>query len=173
MSGGIVAFKDYVAGWLDSTVRDFLKVLPPDSESTRYALITRLDSNPDVASLRRTSPELKSVAPRAKVLGNGLLLPTRLLLADEVRAALFFGFDEVWFFPDADVAPKPASGSLVGPARITEARLERLGRWMSDNGCALGLGDGEGLNFVVKARGLVKYLLGSSIGQAELSTTVA
>lgn len=173
MSGGIVAFKDYVAGWLDSTVRDFLEVLPPDSETTRYALITRLDSNPDVASLRARSPELKAVAPRARVVGGGLLVPTRLLVADEVRAALFFGFDEVWFFPGADVAPKPTSGSLVGPARITEARLGRLGQWMSENSCSLGLGDGEGLNFVVKARGLVRYLLGSSIGQAEPSPAVA
>jgi hypothetical protein len=39
--------------------------------------------------------------------------------------------------------------------------------WMGDNSCSLALGGGEGLNFVVRAHGLVRFLLGSSIEQAE------
>ena len=38
---------------------------------------------------------------------------------------------------------------------------------MTDNGCSLALGSGEGLNFVVRAHGLVRFLLGYSIEQPE------
>jgi len=38
---------------------------------------------------------------------------------------------------------------------------------MSDNSCSMALGGGEGLNFVVRARGLIKYVLGYSIEQPE------
>src|SRR5437868_5485319 len=101
----IVTFKDYVAGWLNSSLHDFLGVLPPGAASTRYALVTCLDSNPHPASLRDKSPELKPLASKAQVLGGGLLLPTELLLETDARRPVFFGFDEVWFFPNKSIEP--------------------------------------------------------------------
>jgi hypothetical protein len=80
---------------------------------------------------------------------------------------IFFGFDEVWFFPNKNIQSKPPSGSLVGPARLSQARFKRPGKWMADNGCALALGGGEGLNFAIRARGLVRFLLGYSIEQPD------
>ena len=70
-----------------------------------------------------------------------------------MRDRLFFGFDEIWFFPSDRVAPKPESVWIVGPKRIDQTKLDRLGPWMSDTGCSLALGDGAGLNVIVKARG--------------------
>ena len=167
MSARIVSYKDYVAGWLDSTLHDFLEVLSPGAASTKYALVTCLDSNPTPASLRTKSPELKSIANKLQVLGSGLLVPTELLLETDARSQIFFGFDEVWFFPSKNIQPKPTSVSLVGPARLNQARLNRIGKWMANNSCSLGIGGGEGLNFVVRAHGLVRFLLGYSIEQAE------
>jgi hypothetical protein len=167
MSAKIVSYNDYVAGWLDSSIHDFLEVLSPSAASTKYALITCLDSNPNPASLRNKSPELKSIANKLQILGSGLLLPTELLLETDSHDRIFFGFDEVWFFPNKSIQPKPPSVSLVGPARLNQARLNKLGKWMSDNSCSLALGGGEGLNFVVRARGLVRFVLGYSIEQPE------
>lgn len=163
----MVSYKDYVAGWLDSSIHDFLEVLPAKAASIRYALITCVDSNPNPASLRERSPELKAVAPRAQVVGTGLLVPTELLLEADSANQIFFGFDELWFFPNKSVEPKPSSASLVGPARLDQSRLNKAGRWMSRNSCALALGGGEGLNFIVRARGLVGYVLGQSIEQPQ------
>ncbi|HUY92620.1 MAG TPA: hypothetical protein VMV10_28025 [Pirellulales bacterium] len=167
MSARIVSVRGYVAGWLDSSIHDFLEVLPPRDASTKYALITCLDSNPNPASLRNTSPELKPIASKLKILGNGLLLPTKLLLETESSNPIFFGFDEVWFFPSKNIGPKPPAASLVGPARLDQPRLEILGKWLADNSCSLGLGGGEGLNFVVRAQGLAGFLLGHSLGQRD------
>jgi len=129
----------------------------------KYALITCVDSNLVPGSLLDKSPELKALEKHAQPLNGGLLLPTRILLEVQKQKQLFFGFDEVWFFPDSAIEPKPSSAWLVGPARIDQAKLNKLAQWMSANSCSLGLGDGEGLNFIVKARGLVKHLLGHSI----------
>ena len=60
----MVHYKEYIAGWLDSTVHDFLKVFPRNSKSTKYALVTCIDSNLDPASLLSSSPELRSIAER-------------------------------------------------------------------------------------------------------------
>lgn len=167
----MVHYKNYVAGWLDSSIHDFLAVLPTPSASAKYALITCLDSNVDPRSLLGKSPELKGVASDAKPLGKGLILPTRLLLEADAARQIFFGFDELWFFPNDQIQPKPEAVRLVGPARIDGKQLGKLGRWMSANSCSLALGDGEGLNLIVKARGLVKYLLAHSIEQSQPTLT--
>src|SRR5438067_2214885 len=114
----MVHYKNYVAGWLDSSIHDFLAVFPPSSASAKYALITCLDSNVDLRSLLGKSPELKAIASVAKPRGKGILLPTRLLLDADAAGQLFFGFDELWFFPSDDIQPKPEGARLVGPARI-------------------------------------------------------
>jgi hypothetical protein len=173
MSARIVSYRDYVAGWLDSSIHDFLELLSPQAASTKYALITCLDSNPNPASLRNKSPELKLIGNKLDVLGTALFLPTKLLLETNSRKRIFFGFDEVWFFPNKSIQPKPPSAFLVGPARLNQARLEKLGKWMADNACSLALGDGDGLNFVVRAHGLVKFLLGYSIEQPESALVTA
>jgi hypothetical protein len=166
MSEKIVSYKDHVAGWLDRSIHDFLEVLLPSADA-KYALITCLDSNPNPASLRDKSPELKSIAHKMDIVGTGLFLSTKLLLESDSSQRIFFGFDEVWFFPNKSIQPKPPPVSLVGPARLNQARLEKLGKWMADNACSLALGGGEGMNFVVQAHGLVRFLLGSSIEQSE------
>jgi len=161
----IVSYKDYVAGWLDGSIHDFLEAFPLGGKSTQYALITCLDSNLEPSSLLRKSPELKPLVTEAQSLDGGLIVPTRRLMEIDSRSQIFFGFDEIWFFADRITEPKPDSVWLVGPARVDQEKMTRLGIWMSANKCSMALGDGEGLNVIVKAKGLVKYLLGHSISQ--------
>lgn len=164
-SNAMIHFKDYVAGWLDCSISDFLKQFPRTFETLKYALITSLDSDETPGRLLGKSPELKPIAKEAKQLGDGFIVPTSLILRSD--AAIFFGFDEVWFFPDDKIAAKPKSARVVGPNRLDQSSLNEFGSWLDANGCSLALGDGDGLNFIVKARGLVKYLLAYSIFQPE------
>jgi hypothetical protein len=165
----LVANKDYVAGWLDSSLHDFLAVLPADGESIKYALITSIDSNPKPASMRLQSPELKRIANKLEPLGDALLMTTKALVESDARKQILFGFDEIYFFPERSITPKPKSASLIGPARLSRARFNRIAKWMSANSCSLALGSGVGLNFIVRAHGLVRFLLGHTLEQSEAS----
>jgi hypothetical protein len=168
----MVKFKHYVAGWLGGSIHEFIGGLPGTTGSAKHALITCLDSNQKPSTLLHTSRELRPIAKGLKELGDGLLVPTRLLIEATLLHRVFFGFDEVYFFPTTNIEPKPDSASLVGPAKIEQRKIDRLGDWMSRNDCSLALGDGEGINYIVKARGLVKYLLGFSIARPPSTTTI-
>jgi hypothetical protein len=67
------------------------------------------------------------------------------------------------------IEPRPESASIVGPHRIEQETIEKLGHWMGANGCSLALGDGAGLNILVKAHGLMKYVIAHSLSQPEPS----
>jgi hypothetical protein len=167
-NNGMVHYRDYVAGWLDSSISDFLAFCPRTSARMNFALITSLDSDLSPSKLLDRSPELKSLGKAAKPLGSGIMVPTAQILKADAR--VFYGFDEVWFFPHENVTPKPQTAWIVGPNRIDQVKLNNLGSWISANDCSLALGDGDGLNFIVKARGLMKYLLGCSIAQPQPQT---
>lgn len=100
-----------------------------------------------------------------------MLLPTELLRKTHSPRPICFGFDEVWSFPSEVIEGKPDSVAIVGPVRIDQAKLDKLGEWMGRCSCSLELGDGEGLNFIVKAHGVVKYLLGHSLEQPRPAMT--
>jgi hypothetical protein len=164
----MIHYKDYVAGWMDISISDFMASFPRTSTRMDFALITSLDSDLYPSKLLETSPELKSLGKAAKPRGSGVLVPTSLILKADVQ--IFYGFDEVWFFPHGEITPKPHTAWLVGPNRIDQKKLDILGSWFVRNECSLALGDGDGLNFLVKARGLVKYLLAYSMLQPEPET---
>src|SRR5437763_566530 len=90
--------------------------------------------NPNSSRQKRNKRlELQPIATKREGLGTGLLLPTKLLLEADSRKRIFFGFEEVWFFPSKSMRPKPPGLSLVGPARLNRTRLAKLGKWMADN----------------------------------------
>src|ERR1700731_4548872 len=89
-SNGFIHFKDYVAGWLDSSISDFLMQFPRTSEKLKYALITSLDSDTTPSKLLSKSPELRPLAKEAKPLGDGFIVPAPLIL--KADTAIFYGF---------------------------------------------------------------------------------
>ncbi len=163
----VLHYKDYVAGWLDTSIHDFLESVPRTSKACAFALITCLDSDLNPKSLLKKSSQLKAAMKCAKPLKNGLLVPAKVILEPGFRDQVFFGFDEVWFFPSDKIEPKPESAWIVGPNRIDQTKLDELGEWMATNECSFGLGDGDGLNLIVKAHGLVRYLIAQSMSQPE------
>ncbi|MBS0210373.1 MAG: hypothetical protein JSS27_15620 [Planctomycetes bacterium] len=167
----MLKYKTFLAGSMAGSIRDFLDALPARRTSTRYALIAALDSNLAPATLLESSTELRRLGRKVKPLGQGLLLATDLLA--EVHEQVLFGFDEVWFFPSRDISDKPASPTIVGPGRIEQETLKKLERWMTKNGCTLGLGDGDGLNFIIRAQGAVEDLLSFTITHAAENAPLA
>lgn len=160
-------FNGYVAGWLNSTISDFLGELSSDVGPAKHALITCLDSNPCPALLLTDNADLRAAMDGATTLDKCLLVPLKRLREAALRDQLFYGFDEIWFFSTDAIKPKPPTASIVGPNRIDREAIEELGQWMVANDCLLGLGDGAGLNIIAKAEGLAKSIIGHSLTQSE------
>jgi hypothetical protein len=157
---------EYTAGWIDTTIHDFLTDIEQVSPSMAYALITCLDSTFDVPPLLQASPALRALREKCRVIGKGILVTTRQLLVAKRESRILFGFDEVWFFPRPEVSPKPKGFVLTGPERVPIELVERYSNWLSGNGCSLGLGDGTGMNFCARLRGVARYLV-RSFGETE------
>lgn len=155
----MVQHSQFASGWIDTSVHEFLEDIEDLSSSMAYSLITCLDSSFDVSAVVSTSAGFKAIEGKCQQVGQGILLPTRLLMATDRRDRVFFGFDEVWFFPHAEVTPKPADLVITGPNKIAEELLAPLSAWMDANGCSLGLGDGIGMNYCAKVRGVARHLV--------------
>ena len=149
----------YTTGWIDSSIHTFLADIRVPPPSMTYALITCLDSCFDLPLIVNKSPVLNDLQSRGRMIGKGLAITTRKLLAMEQKQRIFYGFDEVWFFPHFNIQPKPPQICITGPMDLPEELPNKLVRWMEDSQCSLGLGDGTGLNFVVKLTGIAKHLL--------------
>ena len=156
---------EYVAGWIDTTIHDFLSDIDEPSSSMSYVLVTCLDSCFDVASLLKRSESLAGLSKQYQQIGSGVLLTIRQLLAAERRTRIFFGFDEIWFFPHPPNRPKPHEIVITGPNRINDPVPDRLTGWMQTSGCSLGLGDGTGMNFCARLRGVARHLV-SALSEA-------
>jgi hypothetical protein len=141
----------YMILWIDKSIHDFLLALRP-SPSKEYALITCLDSDPDVESLVRTSKHLDYIRTKARPVGKGLMLPTRKLLDAERQGRIFFGFDEVWFSAKPITLPKPSGLVITGPDRPSAELIGKNKHWLDSTGCTLGLGDGTGMNCCLRVR---------------------
>lgn len=151
---------DFTAGWIDTTIHDFLADIEP-SPSIAFASVTCLDSSFDLAALVERNSVLRDLCHRGEltVLGRALCLKTRHLLAIDRKSRLFFGFDELWLCSKAPSKPKPEDIIITGPDRISDQTLDSLSVWMRDNHCSLGLGDGTGMNFCAKLSGVAKYIV--------------
>jgi hypothetical protein len=119
-----------------------------------YALVTCLDSCFDLPLMMERSKSLQRLRGKGRRIGRGLMLTTRQLVAAERRQRLFHGFDEVWFFPKRDIRAKPDTLILVGPHRVQPAAIADHAAWLQASGCSLGLGDGDGLNYCARLRGV-------------------
>ncbi len=146
----------YLGGWIDSSVYLFLSHSKEHLSRFRYALITCLDSNTDVSAIIHKSIHLKSLAEVGDIVDKSLRITTAQLLEANQKERIFHGFDEVWFSHTRSFTLKPRSAWLTGPNETHHHLPDELIQWMTDNQCMLGIGDGTGLNYVVKISGVAE-----------------
>lgn len=151
-------------GWIDTTIHDFLIDMDADSAAVEHVLITCLDSSLDVATIVKNNAKLAELRDASRVIGKGVFLATKELLAIERRTRLFYGFDEIWFFAGSRITAKPRSVIITGPNKLSCSTLGPIVRWMKRNDCVLGLGDGVGMNYCARIRGVVRQLVRAMSG---------
>lgn len=150
---------EYQAGWINTTIHDFLEEIAEPPSSMEYALITCLDSSPEVASIIDKSKHAADLKGKCRRVGAGALLKTRRLLAAQRRSRIFFGFDEVWFFPGHAISRKPESFVITASYPLKPEQIGQHSEWLISNKCSLGIGDGEGMNYCLRIRGVAKYIV--------------
>src|SRR5918995_756397 len=141
----------------DLFVADLVAECPEFVESFPFALITSLDSSPPT-SLANVLRALAEHVGEFREVGSGVLLSGRQTVLLARKYLLFTHFDEVWLFREAPIEPKPKGVSIVAPSNLSEGVPTEVAGWMWRSGCIVGLGDGEGLNYVTVDEGLARQL---------------
>ncbi len=154
-----------MTGWADANIHEFLLAMEKPSSSMAYALITCLDSNLGIGALASVAKHFDDVRSKPRVVGKGLSLTTRKLLDAERRERIFFGFDEIWFSAKPITLTKPKGLVITGPERLRSELVDEHCGWLDASGCTLWLGDGTGMNFCLRVRGLAKRIV-SALNEA-------
>ena len=132
----------------DLFIADLVADSPEFMESFPFALITSLDSSPptSLTNVRRALAE--HVDEEFREVGSGVLLSGQQTVLLARKYLLFTHFDEVWLFREAPMEPKPEGVRIVAPYNLSEEVPTEVANWVRRSGCIVGLGDGDGLNYV-------------------------
>ena len=156
------------AGWINTNIATLVQTHTEVITQFTHVLVTSLDSSTDIRGLPVAS-ELLASQPAVKLLGVGLILPSEILADARMSRRLFAGFDEVWCFHMEPTLAKPEELSIVAPRNFgIEGVPEDVVDWMRSAACALGLGDGIGMNYVCRDAQTASFFRGlaSTIGEA-------
>src|SRR5918995_2186205 len=142
----------------DSFIADLVEEHPEFVESFPFALVTSLDSSPPT-SLPNVRRALAEHVDEFQEVGSGVLLSGEQLILLARKYLLFTHFDEVWLFREAPtMGPKPEGVRIVAPCDFGEGVPPEVANWMWRSGCIVGMGDGEGLNYITVDEGLARQL---------------
>jgi hypothetical protein len=141
----------------DLFIADLVADRPEVIESFPFALITSLDSSPPT-SLTNVRRALKEHVDKFREVGSGVLLSGQQTIILARKYLLFTHFDEVWLFREAPMDPKPEGVRIVAPCNLSEEVPTEVANWMYRSGCIVGLGDGDGLNYVTVDEGVARQL---------------
>jgi len=141
----------------DLFIADLVSERPEFIESFPFALITSLDSSPPT-SLTNVRRALNEHVDEFWEVGSGILLSGQQTISLAREYLLFTHFDEVWLFREPPMDPKPKGVSIVAPCDLSEDVPTEVADWIQRSGCVVGLGDGEGLNYVTVDEGIARWL---------------
>jgi hypothetical protein len=155
---------EMVAGWLDSTVGEVIDTHRAVFAELPYVLIRSIDSETGAAVARMPWALQRQGQHPGWALSVDPLVISGASLVDLLGDDnLFTGFDEIWV-PSRVPVLRPANvASIVAPRHLNGEVPGDAARWMEDSGCRLGLGDGDGVNWVSADQDL-----SSSLGLAAL-----
>ena len=123
-----------------------------------WVLVTSVDSEPDVASMRWASEVRKQFFDVVRNVDGALLLPGHVAIEVIDQEELLFGFDELWFCETAPSSRPAAADYLVAPRRLHESGSCDEFAWLEASPFVGGIGDGYGMNFVTRDRVLLEGL---------------
>lgn len=144
--------------WLQDSIYDLTESHWEVFDRLPYALITRIDSSKDMASLLVTETIVHS-EDACSLLGRSLLIGDAHLVDIARKYGLFSHYDEIWLFrerPTIDIPEGVGLGPPVEPC--TEEPSQQLVDWFNATGCVLGLSDGTGMNYITNSKEIVDSL---------------
>jgi hypothetical protein len=129
-------------------IADLVAEHPELIESFPFALITSLDSSPPTSLTNVRRRALTEHVDEFREVGSGVVLSGRQTVLLRRKYLLFTHFDEVWLFREVPIEPKPEGVRIIAPYNLSEEVPPEVANWMYRSGCIVGLGDGDGLNYV-------------------------
>ena len=138
-----------------TSVTQFVLHKPDLVSQFQYATISCVDSNRS-QWLHSTFPayarDRNGEEVKYQLVQDGILISGKSLCKIVLNEDLFSGFDEVWFSEEKPIMPKPTDVTLTAEIPITDARNSEvrlmIAEWITKSKYVLGLGDGNGLNYV-------------------------
>lgn len=140
-------FRMSIASRIGNVLGDIAATLP----ARTWVYVAQLDSSQttfEICSRLLPVQHRESLRP----IGQHCALPLSVLDDEDIRSTLFVGFDELYFSSQEFSRPKPDQ-LLLSCRTIEQIELdEHSVRWLEEQECLLGLGDGFVLNVLVGYR---------------------
>lgn len=145
-------------GWLpDFSLGEFLEHNRRSIATLPMVLVSSIDSESAVSEMPWVKRQLDRDACWA-VSTNPLIVSGDRLLTAAQQDNIFNGFDEIWVPNELPVSGPPMEANLVAPRMFDVTLPVEVREWMRTSGWRLGLGDGDGLNYVVSDLTLARQL---------------
>jgi len=146
------------AGWLPATsLCEFIEQHEDVFGRLTSVLISSVDSDPRVATMPWAQDRI--VGDESWAQSQYPLIISGRALLQLCRDSVFHGFDEIWIPAALPIPVPPGAAYLVSPRRCDGPLIpNEISDWMMESRARLGLGDGEGLNFVSSDRELEEEL---------------
>ena len=145
-------------GWLpDLTLGEFLERQWRAVARLPLVLVSSIDSDSAVSEMRWVRRHLDRDAYWA-ISTDPLVISGDRLLAAAKEDNILNGFDEIWVPENLPIAAPPVEANLVAPRMFDMTLPDEVRDWMQKSGWRLGLGDGDGLNYVVSDLPLARQL---------------
>ncbi len=145
-------------GWLpDLTLGELLEHQWRAIARLPLVLVSSIDSDRAVSEMPWVRRHLDRDASWA-ISTDPLVISGDRLLAAAQEDNIFNGFDEIWVPENLPIAAPPVEANLVAPRMFDMTLPDEVRDWMQKSGWRLGLGDGDGLNYVVSDLPLARQL---------------
>jgi hypothetical protein len=132
----------------DVTIHDFVAQHRESFDVLPFILIASIDSDSAVATMEWARKRIAKDGDWALSTDPLVIAGTSFVQLLKDWTTLSSGFDEIWLPKRLPVPTPPDSAYLVAPRRLDETCPSEVIDWMTTSGCVIGLGDGEGMNYV-------------------------
>jgi hypothetical protein len=139
------AVTGHIAGY---RVIDVLGALPTEALAGWRALVSSIDSEREPSALPTLRGALASLKIDYAVSGRCVVLNLTDLFQLASDGNYFTGFDELWLIPSGPLAVASEVERITADAEMDDEVARAAAAWMVENGSKLGLGDGDGTNWV-------------------------